>query len=91
MRQGQPLTVVSPGVQKPDVTHVSGMVNGLLIVGENGYGDEFGIGSDEAFTVLEVANLFGVGLEMLPERKGNRLTAEVITDKTRSIGWSCCR
>ncbi|NVK01958.1 MAG: NAD-dependent epimerase/dehydratase family protein [Oceanospirillaceae bacterium] len=89
MRQRQPLTVVSPGVQKRNFTHVSDIINGLLLVGENGYGDEFGIGSDEAFSVLEVADLFGGDVEMLPERKGNRLTADVITDKTRALGWSC--
>ena len=24
---------------------------------------------------------------MLPERRGNRMTAEVMTDKTKSLGW----
>jgi UDP-glucose 4-epimerase len=57
-------------------------------VDENGYGDEFGIGSPEAFSVLEVAELFGGEIQMLPERKGNRMTADVVTDKTQALGWS---
>ena len=24
---------------------------------------------------------------MLPERRGNRMSAEVITDKTKTLGW----
>jgi UDP-glucose 4-epimerase len=24
---------------------------------------------------------------MLPERKGNRMTAEVVSDKTKELGW----
>ena len=27
-------------------------------------------------------------IEMLPERKGNRMTADVITSKTEALGWS---
>ena len=27
-------------------------------------------------------------IEMLPERPGNRMAAEVITDKTIALGWS---
>jgi len=26
-------------------------------------------------------------IEMLPERKGNRMTADVMTAKTESLGW----
>ena len=87
MKQGQPLTVVSPGEQQRNFTHIDDIVNGLILVGESGYGDEFGIGSPEAFTILEVAQLFGGAIEMLPERKGNRMAADVVTQKTQALGW----
>ena len=64
------------------------IIEGLVLIGENGYGDNFGIGSDESFSILEVAKLFGGEIEMLPERKGNRMSADVITEKTRALGWS---
>ncbi|MDD3501059.1 MAG: NAD-dependent epimerase/dehydratase family protein [Candidatus Cloacimonetes bacterium] len=88
MKQGQPLPVVSPGAQKRNFTHVDDIVNGLVLVGENGCGDEFGIGSPETFTIKEVAELFGGKIEMLPERKGNRMSADVVTEKTKALGWS---
>ena len=28
---------------------------------------------------------------MLPERKGNRMTAEVVTQKTETLGWKAKR
>ena len=87
MRKGEVLTVVSPGTQKRNFTHVDDIINGLVLVGENGYGDEFGIGSDEAFTILEVAQMFGGEIEMLPPRAGNRMLADVMTEKTKSLGW----
>jgi len=85
------LTIVSPGTQKRNFTHIDDIIDGLVLVGENGYGDEFGIGSPEAFTVLEVAELFGGEIQMLPERKGNRMTADVMTDKAKALGWSSKR
>lgn len=88
MKADEPLSIVSPGTQKRNFTHVDDIVDGLVLVGEQGYGDDFGIGSAESFTVLEVANLFGGEIVMLPERKGNRMTADVVTDKTRALGWS---
>lgn len=85
--KGEPLTVVSPGTQKRNFTHIDDIINGLVLVGEKGYGDEFGIGSPESFTILEIAQMFDGEIIMLPERKGNRMQADVMTDKTRALGW----
>ncbi len=87
MKNGEPLTIVSPGTQKRNFTHIDDIIDGLVLVGENGYGDEFGIGSGEAFTIKEVAEMFGGEIEMLPERKGNRMSADVMTAKTEALGW----
>jgi len=91
MKNNDPLTVVSPGTQKRNFTHVSDVVDGLVLVGESGYGDEFGIGSHEEYTIKEIAAMFGGDVEMLPERKGNRMYADVFTDKTKLLGWELKR
>ena len=88
MKTVKPLTVVSPGKQMRNFTHIDDIIEGLIIVGKYGYGDEFGIGSEESFSILEIAKLFGGEIEMLPERKGNRMSAGVFTDKTQALGWS---
>jgi UDP-glucose 4-epimerase len=31
--------------------------------------------------------MFGGEIDMLPERKGNRMIADIITDKTKALGW----
>jgi len=87
MRMKEPLTIVNPGSQKRNFTHVDDIIDALVLIGENGYGDEFGIGSNEAFSILEVAEKFGGKIEFLPERRGNRMNAEVVTDKTKELGW----
>ena len=87
MKNGESLTVVTPGTQKRNFTHIDDITDGLVLVGENGYGDEFGIGSPEDFTIKEIAEMFDGKIELLPERKGNRMTADVITAKTQGLGW----
>lgn len=89
VKNGEELTVVSPGTQKRNFTHIDDIVNGLILVGEKGQGDEHGIGNEKAYTILEVAKLFQGHVKMLPERAGNRLSASVMTDKTKSLGWKC--
>ncbi len=91
MKNKEPLTIVSPGAQKRNFTHIDDIINGLILVGENGYGDEFGIGSPEAYSIKEIAEMFGGKIEMLPERKGNRMTADVISAKTEALGWKPTR
>jgi len=87
LRNGEPITIVSPGNQERNFTHIDDIVNGLVLVGENGVGDEFGIGSPEAYSILDIADMFGGEIEMLPERKGNRMTAPVVSEKTQALGW----
>jgi UDP-glucose 4-epimerase len=89
MEQSLDLPVVSPGSQIRNFTHIDDIVRGLSMVGEKGFGDEFGIGAAEGYSILEIAEMFGGHIQTLPERKGNRMSAKVIADKTKALGWTC--
>jgi UDP-glucose 4-epimerase len=86
-RNGQPLTVTAPGTQARNYTHVHDIVDGLMLVAKHGQGDGYGIGADQQFSVLEVAKLFGGEVVMMPERKGNRMTAGADNAKVKALGW----
>lgn len=79
--------VVRPGTQLRNFTHYSDIVNGLLAVGERGFGDGFGIGADNTFNVLDIVKMLDGTPEFIPQRQGNRLSAELHTDKTKDLGW----
>jgi UDP-glucose 4-epimerase len=85
--RGESLQVRSPGTQRRAFTHVEDTVDGIVLVGEKGEGDNFGIGSDETFSLLEVAEMFGGAIEMLPATSTTRASAEVDSTKTRALGW----
>lgn len=82
-----PLTVVAPGTQVRNFTHVDDIVSGIICVGMDGHGDGYGIGSDESFTILEIARMFGGEIEMLPERPGNRMFADLHVKKIKELNW----
>lgn len=88
---GKPLTVVAPGTQKRIFTHVDDIVNGLLIVGEKGVGDEFGLGAKKSYSIIEIAKFFGSEIKMLPERKGNRKESKLNATKSNKLGWKAKR
>jgi UDP-glucose 4-epimerase len=88
VKKGEKLGIVSPGSQTRNFTHVHDIVSGLLLIGEQGEGDDFGIGNEKAYSVLEVAELFDKEIEMLPPRAGNRMDSSIDTSKLRALGWT---
>ena len=86
-RGGQSLPVVLPGTQRRNFTHINDIVDALVLVGMYGEGDEYGIGCFDSFSVIEVAEMFGSDIEFLPERQGNRMSADLVLEKTLALGW----
>ena len=50
---------IMPGNQRRNFTHVDDTVDALMLIGQYGKGDEYGIGVETSYTVLEVAKMFG--------------------------------
>lgn len=85
---GEPITVVAPGTQRRNFTHVDDLARGLRMVGEKGQGDEYGLGSHESYSVLDIAKMFTDNIVMLPERKGNRMESLVNTSRAENeFAW----
>jgi UDP-glucose 4-epimerase len=85
---GEPLKVRAPGTQVRNFTHVFDTVSGIVLVGEKGVGDDFGIAAPETYSLLEVAELYGGALEMLPQTKTTRPNSGLIdTTNVRALGW----
>ena len=85
--RGTPIAVVEPGTQERNFTHVDDIVDGLLLVGKEVSSDEYGLGNERSFTILEVARMFGGEIVMLPERVGNRMQSSLDTTKISALGW----
>jgi UDP-glucose 4-epimerase len=86
--RGRPLMVVQPGTQRRNFTHIEDIVEGLWLVGQKGQGEDYGIGSDESYSISELAGMFPEAIiHKAPMRKGNRMNGEVRSQKVRALGW----
>jgi UDP-glucose 4-epimerase len=85
---GEPLTVVAPGTQTRDFTHVADIVAGLVLCRERGAGDGYLLGTGREWQILEVAKLFGADYVLVPPLPGERTSGRADTSKARSIGWT---
>ncbi|MHB1769614.1 MAG: NAD-dependent epimerase/dehydratase family protein [Minisyncoccota bacterium] len=87
-QSNEPLTVTAPGTQRRNFTHIDDIIDGLVLVGTDGTGDDFGLGDDPSDSILEVAQMFGGEIVMKSAAQGNRMSADIDTAKTRALGWS---
>ncbi len=85
------LTVVSPGTQRRSFTHIDDIIDGLVLVGEKGFGDGYCIGSEKSYSILEVAELFGERIKMMPEERGDRILTTIDLSKMNELGWQAKR
>mgnify|MGYP000858215146 FL=1 len=87
-KSGKPLTVVAPGTQTRDFTHIDDIVRGLIMVGEGGSGDGYMIGTGKNYTLLEIAEAFDHPIELIPEKKGERKSGLALPHKMfEEFGW----
>lgn len=84
---GEPLTIASPGTQERCFTHVLDTVSGILLATKEGEGDGYGIGSEDCHSLLDVAEMFGGEIEMLPQTKSTRSSSKVDSEKVKALGW----
>jgi len=86
--KGGPITVVKPGTQRRDFTHVYDIVRGIHLAAQKGGGDGYLLGTNEPYSIQEVAEMFGMPIEYLPERQGERFQAKEYVSRARNeLGW----
>lgn len=83
----EPHQVRSPGTQTRAFTHIEDTINGIVLAAEKGVGDGYGIGSADEHSLLEVAQMFGGEIQMLPQTKSTREQSVVDSRKLQALGW----
>jgi UDP-glucose 4-epimerase len=75
------------GNQKRAFTHVLDTVEGIVLAGEKGEGDEYGICAAESYSLLDVARMFGGHLEYSSPTKSTRSSEAVDPKRIKALGW----
>ena len=87
-KHNKSLTVVEPGDQSRDFTHVDDIVSGLLKVCQQNRKKEWFLRSGTNVSILQLASYFNHPYEFIPERRGERFTSEFFsTDTETELNW----
>ena len=73
----EPITVVLPGTQERDFTHVDDIVRGIINSIESKE-SEFFLGTGISYRILDVARMFSDNIIYLPERKTERMKTSIV-------------
>ena len=74
------LTVVKPGSQKRDFTHIDDIVRGCMLAWKKGKQNEYMLGTKKQFTILQIAKMFKTKIRLLPARNGERFGTSIPND-----------
>jgi UDP-glucose 4-epimerase len=86
-REGKKCTVVTPGTQTRDFTHINDIVNGLIKASHRMDNSEWHLRSGINVSIIDVAEMFGEW-ELIPERRGERFTSEEFpSDTEMKLNW----
>jgi len=69
----KPLTVVKPGTQRRDFTHVDDIIRGCYLAFKKGKNTEYMLGTKKTYSVIQVAKMFKSKINFIPSRPGERL------------------
>lgn len=86
-RQGKTLEVTLPGSQERNFTYIKDTIAALDLIAKDGKGDEFGIGNNKSYSIVDVAKMISSDIKFIPENPANRNFSELITKKTIDLGW----
>lgn len=85
--QGLPHRIAGDGNQKRAFTHVLDTIEGIVLAGEKGEGNEYGISAKEAYSLLDAARMFGGHLEYSLSTKSTRSSEAVDSAEIKALGW----
>ena len=68
----KPLTVVKPGDQTRRFTHISDTIDACYYAWEKNKCRHYSISNKKSFSIIEVAEMFGSKIKLLPSRRGER-------------------
>ena len=71
-KKGLPLTIVKPGTQRRDFTHIDDIIYGCYLAWKKGNQNEYMLGTKKTYSILQIARMFKTKIKFLPPRPGDR-------------------
>ena len=84
-KKNKPLTVVKPGNQRRDFTHIDDIINGCYLAWKNGKQNEYMLGTQKSYSIKEIAKFFKSKIKYLPPRQGERFGSTIKNNNAKKI------
>ena len=81
----KPLTVVRPGTQRRDFTHIDDIVRGCWLALTKGKQNEYMLGTKKTYSIIDLAKMFKSKIKYLPSRMGDRTDSTMINNNAKKI------
>ena len=83
--KNKPLTVVRPGTQKRDFTHINDIVHGCLLAWKKGNQNEYMLGTKKQYSIIQIAKMFKTKIKYISQRKGERFKSSITNNNAQKI------
>ena len=84
-RNKKPLTIVKPGSQKRDFTHIDDIIDGCYLAMIKGKNTEYMLSSGKKYSILQIAKMFNVKHKFIPSRPGDRADSTILNNNAKKI------
>ena len=84
-RKKKPLTVVKPGSQKRDFTHISDIVRGCYLAMIKGKQNEYMLCTNKTYSILQIVKIFNTKYKFLKSRPGDRSGSTTLNNNAKTI------
>jgi len=84
-KKRKPLTIVKPGSQRRDFTHVDDIVRGCYLAWVKGKQKEYMLCTSKTYSILEIAKMFGSKFKFLKSRPGDRFGSIKLNNNAKKI------
>jgi len=81
----KPLTIVKPGSQIRDFTHIDDIIEGCYMAMKKGKNNEYMLSSGKKYSILQIARMFNVKHKFIPIRPGDRADSTILNNNASKI------
>ena len=81
----KPLTIVKPGSQKRDFTHIDDIIEGCYMALKKGKNTEYMLSSGKKYSILQIAKIFNTKYKFIPSRAGDRPDSTMLNNNAKKI------
>ena len=79
------LTIVKPGSQIRDFTHIDDIIKGCYLAMIKGKNNEYMLSSGKKYSILQIAKMFNVKHKFIPSRPGDRADSTILNGNAKII------